>query len=114
MIVTVVGLFLLQNMSLGNSRGMQILPDKSGLFKYVEDFKTPRFLADCFTDNLGGVNQLFLSRNGPEFFHAAEAFEVTENGLAAFPCKRSKGTAILQLDSIESGRVFVLRSKSAR
>ena len=50
----------------------------------------------------------------PEFFQTAEAFEVTEKGLAAFPCKLSKGKAVLRLGSIESGRVFVLRSKGAR
>ena len=47
----------------------------------------------------------------PRFFHAVEAFEVTENGLTAFPCERLKGTAVLRLDAIESGRVFVLRSR---
>ena len=50
----------------------------------------------------------------PRFFHAVEAFEVTENGLTAFPCERLKGTAVLRLDAIESGRVFVLRSRIAQ
>ena len=39
---------------------------------------------------------------------------VTENGLTAFPCEQMEGTAVLRLDAIESGRVFVLRSGEAR
>ena len=50
----------------------------------------------------------------PRFFQAVEAFEVTENGLAAFPCEQLQGTAVLRLDAIESGRVFVLCSRNAR
>jgi hypothetical protein len=50
----------------------------------------------------------------PRFFQAVEAFEVTENGLAAFPCEQLTGTAVLRLDAIESGRVFVLCSRNAR
>jgi len=33
--------------------GIPIRPDDDGMFEYVEDFKTPRFLSDGFVSNLG-------------------------------------------------------------
>ena len=34
------------------------------------------------------------------------------NGQAAFPCEQLRGTAVLRLEAIESGRVFLLRSNT--
>jgi hypothetical protein len=45
----------------------------------------------------------------PDFLQNMTAFEATEDGVVPFPCQMSDRAAVLRLDSIESGRVFVLR-----
>ncbi len=45
----------------------------------------------------------------PPFLQAVRAFEVTEDGVAPFDCTVEGGKAVLEIGSIESGRVFVLR-----
>ena len=45
----------------------------------------------------------------PDFLQKVSGFEATENGVAAFPCTVEDGKALLKVDAIESGRVFVLR-----
>ncbi len=50
-----------------------------------------------------------ITVNLPDFLPQVTGFEATEEGLTAFPCRVADGKAILKLDSIESGRVFVLR-----
>jgi hypothetical protein len=47
----------------------------------------------------------------PDYLRAVEAFEATENGLVQFPCVVGDGKATLKIDSIESGRVFLLRRR---
>lgn len=48
----------------------------------------------------------------PAFLRNVTAFEATENGLTPFPCRVENGKAILKLESIESGRVFMLKDIS--
>ena len=45
----------------------------------------------------------------PPYLSAVSAQEVTEDGMKSFPCRIKGGQAFLKLDTIESGRVFVLR-----
>lgn len=45
----------------------------------------------------------------PDFLNKVKAFEVTPEGLTPFPVTIQPGTALLKLEAIESGRVFVLR-----
>ena len=45
----------------------------------------------------------------PEFLRTVTAFEVTADGLTDYPCRIEGSNALLKLDSIVSGRVFVLR-----
>jgi hypothetical protein len=45
----------------------------------------------------------------PEFLRSVKAYEVTETAEVSFPCSIANGTALLKMDSIESGRAFVLR-----
>ena len=45
----------------------------------------------------------------PDFLNKVKAFEVTPAGLTPFPVTIQPGTALLKLEAIESGRVFVLR-----
>lgn len=47
----------------------------------------------------------------PEYLREVEAFEATEEGLREVPCVLEEGRAFLRLDSIESGRMFVLRRR---
>ena len=48
----------------------------------------------------------------PAFLQEVEAFEATVEGSAPFgACRVSDGEAVLKLDSVESGRVFVLRRR---
>ncbi|MBN2308525.1 MAG: hypothetical protein JXR94_06110, partial [Candidatus Hydrogenedentes bacterium] len=49
----------------------------------------------------------------PDFLDRVDAYEVTENGLAPHPCAISEGNAVIPLDTIESGRVFLLRRPGA-
>ena len=48
----------------------------------------------------------------PDFLHGVTASEVTEGGLQPYPSRVENGQALLQVDRIESGRVFVLRRSS--
>jgi len=48
----------------------------------------------------------------PAFLSEVECFEVTEEGLKAFPCTLHGVEALLELKTIVSGRVFVLARKS--
>ncbi len=45
----------------------------------------------------------------PRFLQAVKAFESTQDGLVPIPCQIADGKALLKLDSIRSGRVFVFR-----
>lgn len=47
----------------------------------------------------------------PDFLRSVTAFEATEEGERPFPCTVREGRALLQMDVLESGRVFVLRRK---
>jgi len=48
----------------------------------------------------------------PDFLREVEAFEATEDGLAPFSaCRVDEGQAYLKIDSIESGRIFILRRR---
>jgi len=47
----------------------------------------------------------------PDYLRSVTAFEATEDGVAPFPCKVEGGQAWLKVDTLESGRVFVLRRK---
>ena len=46
----------------------------------------------------------------PDFMGDAVVTEVTEDGLQPFPCSQNEETAVFELDSIRSGRVFRLRA----
>ncbi len=45
----------------------------------------------------------------PDFLRNVTACEVTENGIVPFDCSIREDQAILKMDAIESGRVFILR-----
>ena len=45
----------------------------------------------------------------PDFIREATAREATRDGLTSFPCRLENGRAFLDIESIESGRVFVLQ-----
>ncbi len=47
----------------------------------------------------------------PSFLLNVQAFEATADGIVSFPCTVADGKAILQVDAIEAGRVFVLRRR---
>ncbi len=47
----------------------------------------------------------------PPFMPAVTAYEVTEDGVAPIACAVEDGKAVLKIGTIESGRVFVLRSE---
>ena len=47
----------------------------------------------------------------PPFLSNATAFEATEDGVSPYPCTVAGGQAVLKLDTIESGRIFLLRRK---
>ena len=46
----------------------------------------------------------------PDYLQSVTAFEATETGLAPVPCTVDGGAAVLNVDSIESGRLFILRA----
>jgi len=50
-----------------------------------------------------------ITVNLPDFLTEVEAFEATADGLLPFDCTLADGQALLHLEAIESGRVFVLR-----
>jgi hypothetical protein len=50
-----------------------------------------------------------VSARLPEYLRAVTAVEVTEDGERPVPCDVADGHARLRLDSIVSGRVFVLK-----
>ena len=45
----------------------------------------------------------------PEFLPEVTAYEAGEQGMQPYPCEVTRGQAVLQLDTLVSGRVFVLR-----
>ena len=47
----------------------------------------------------------------PEYLRSVQAFEATESGVAPFECTVEDGRALLKLDQIPCGRVFLLRRK---
>jgi hypothetical protein len=47
----------------------------------------------------------------PDYLPSVAAFEATEDGVQPFPCEVRDGNALLKVDALESGRVFVLRRK---
>ena len=48
----------------------------------------------------------------PDFLSQVEAFEVTAHGVNPFDIEHADGKALIHLDRIESGRVFILRRSS--
>jgi len=48
----------------------------------------------------------------PKYIGSIVAFEATEDGLTPYKCTIGNGRAVLKLERIESGRVFVLRRRS--
>ena len=47
----------------------------------------------------------------PDFLKDVQCFEVDDKGLTPHPCRVERGKAIITLDAIESGRVFLLRRR---
>jgi hypothetical protein len=45
----------------------------------------------------------------PDFLPAVDAYEATEAGLAPYPCHAENARLFLHVNSVRSGRVFVLK-----
>ena len=59
--------------------------------------------------NIEPARNVAITIRLPDFLRKVGAWEATENGLVPVRLTLGKGKAVLKLDSIESGRVFVLR-----
>ena len=55
------------------------------------------------------ARNFMLSVTLPDFLPSVSAEEVTEEGLVPVPCRMQEGTALIPVDELVSGKLFVLR-----
>lgn len=55
------------------------------------------------------ARRFMLSVTLPDFLPSVSAEEVTEEGLVPVPCRMQEGTALIPVDELVSGKLFVLR-----
>jgi len=61
--------------------------------------------------NIEPARNVLISVQLPDYLGQVSAFEVTEDGKAPVACKAEDGKAVLELDEVTSGRVFILRRR---